>query len=208
MNPASKALMRSRMKEASQKRDKRIESPLVQYNDVGQPVCKVCSLAIKSESLWIAHIASRQHKDAVEDMKARAKLLGVSSVKSNTTPVVPIQTALVQVTRTASALPADFFDSSDNKRARTDTTAVPQAASRVPEENRGSSTNPSRTQQDDKTGNPAHGVLPEGFFDSVDADHRARGLEPPKVDIHLMLWRKEKKGSILNDGPFLNGYKC
>ena len=29
----------------------------------------------------------------------------------------------------------------------------------------------------------AAGNLPEGFFDNVDADHRARGLEPPKVDI-------------------------
>lgn len=25
--------------------------------------------------------------------------------------------------------------------------------------------------------------VPEGFFDNVDADHRARGLEPPKIDI-------------------------
>ena len=29
----------------------------------------------------------------------------------------------------------------------------------------------------------ASGIVPEGFFDNVDADHRARGLEPPKVDI-------------------------
>lgn len=29
----------------------------------------------------------------------------------------------------------------------------------------------------------AAGKVPEGFFDNVDADHRARGLEPPKVDI-------------------------
>jgi len=29
----------------------------------------------------------------------------------------------------------------------------------------------------------APGKVPEGFFDNVDADHRARGLEPPKVDI-------------------------
>jgi zinc finger protein 830 len=27
------------------------------------------------------------------------------------------------------------------------------------------------------------GPLPEGFFDNVDADYRARGLEPPKHDI-------------------------
>ena len=27
------------------------------------------------------------------------------------------------------------------------------------------------------------GPLPEGFFDNVDADYRARGLEPPKYDI-------------------------
>ena len=27
------------------------------------------------------------------------------------------------------------------------------------------------------------GPLPEGFFDNVDADFRARGLEPPKYDI-------------------------
>ena len=36
---------------------------LARYNELGQPVCKVCNIAAKSESLWPAHLASRQHKE-------------------------------------------------------------------------------------------------------------------------------------------------
>ena len=94
MDAAKKAFLKSRMKEAAQKREKRIESPLVRlipslpptyrkknrisvyingicgwlsenirYNELGKPVCKVCGIAIKSEALWPAHLASRQHKE-------------------------------------------------------------------------------------------------------------------------------------------------
>lgn len=58
-----KALFRARVKETAQKADKRIDSPLVRYNELDQAVCKVCNVVIKSESLWSAHQASRKHNE-------------------------------------------------------------------------------------------------------------------------------------------------
>ncbi|KAI3946444.1 hypothetical protein MKX01_017660 [Papaver californicum] len=55
---SSKALYRSKLKEAALKRDKRIDSPLVRYNESDQPVCRVCDVILKSESQWAAHQAS------------------------------------------------------------------------------------------------------------------------------------------------------
>lgn len=78
-----KAAYRLLMKDAASKKEKRIDSPLVRfvpapldtnvrsltffnryrYNDVGQPVCKVCNVSLKSEALWNAHIAGKPHKE-------------------------------------------------------------------------------------------------------------------------------------------------
>ncbi|RZC61411.1 hypothetical protein C5167_023164 [Papaver somniferum] len=60
---SSKALYRSKLKEAALKRDKRIDSALVRYNESDQPVCRVCEVVLKSESQWAAHQASRKHHD-------------------------------------------------------------------------------------------------------------------------------------------------
>ncbi|KAF6165667.1 hypothetical protein GIB67_012564 [Kingdonia uniflora] len=60
---AKKALYRAKLKEATQKRDNRIDSPLVRYNEHDQPVCRVCNVILKSESLWAAHQASRKHHE-------------------------------------------------------------------------------------------------------------------------------------------------
>uniref|UniRef100_A0ACD5TFC2 Uncharacterized protein n=1 Tax=Avena sativa TaxID=4498 RepID=A0ACD5TFC2_AVESA len=60
-------------------------------------------------------------------------------------------------------VPAGFFDSSNTQP--TEASASSQAANNV------------ETAQ-------VKGALPEGFFDNKDADLRARGIEPPKVDIN------------------------
>jgi len=60
-------LMRSAM--AQKKQDKKINSPLVRYNTLGQPVCRVCEVTVKDEALWEAHLASKQHKQTVEALK-------------------------------------------------------------------------------------------------------------------------------------------
>ncbi|KAK6939389.1 hypothetical protein RJ641_028920 [Dillenia turbinata] len=49
----------------AQKSDKRIDSPLVRYNEFDQPVCRVCNVILKSESLWPAHQASRKHHEVM-----------------------------------------------------------------------------------------------------------------------------------------------
>lgn len=60
-------------------------------------------------------------------------------------------------------VPEGFFDSSNTQP--TEATASSQAGNNV------------ETAQ-------VKGALPEGFFDNKDADLRARGIEPPKVDIN------------------------
>lgn len=59
----SKAVLRSLMKDAATRKEKKIDSPLVRYNDIGQAVCKICNIVIKSEGLWTAHLVSKAHKE-------------------------------------------------------------------------------------------------------------------------------------------------
>ncbi|KAL3687493.1 hypothetical protein R1sor_013802 [Riccia sorocarpa] len=189
----AKTAMKARMREAAQKRGKKIDSPLVRYNDLGQPVCKVCNIAIKAETLWPAHVASRQHKAAVDELKAKA---AAQSAPKAPEPPQPS----VAVTRPSSSLPEDFFDSPQPKRANQGAgtqPSKPPKSVKVPETKATGQTvangikNEVRPAQDQKRDEqsvkqvsaPGKGSLPEGFFDSVDADHRARGLEPPKLDI-------------------------
>ncbi|KAK3023937.1 hypothetical protein RJ639_044700 [Escallonia herrerae] len=56
-----KALYRAKLN--AQKQEKRIESPLVRYNESDQPVCRVCNVVLKSEAAWPAHQLSRQHHE-------------------------------------------------------------------------------------------------------------------------------------------------
>ncbi|KAH9323452.1 hypothetical protein KI387_018091 [Taxus chinensis] len=118
---SKKAMFRSKLKESAQKREKRIDSPLVRYNELDQAVCRVCNVVIKSESLWPVHLASRKHKEAVEDIKARAaKSKTVNNSNPTKIDVADIEThpssSFPAQTRPASTLPTNFFDQSDAKR--------------------------------------------------------------------------------------------
>jgi len=35
------------------------------YNEFDQPVCRVCGVVLKSESLWDAHQVSRKHREVI-----------------------------------------------------------------------------------------------------------------------------------------------
>lgn len=35
------------------------------YNEFDQPVCRVCDVVLKSESLWDAHQVSRKHREVI-----------------------------------------------------------------------------------------------------------------------------------------------
>lgn len=124
-----KALFRARVKETAQKADKRIDSPLVRYNELDQAVCKVCNVVIKSESLWPAHQASRKHNEAVENLKARA---AKSTTHNKTNPThtgaVDFETqpipSLASGTRLSSTLPAGFFDEPEAKQQNRGSTSA------------------------------------------------------------------------------------
>eukprot|EP01018_Ginkgo_biloba_P022321 Gb_32477 [translate_table: standard] len=106
-----KAMLRARMKEAAQKREKRIDSPLVRYNELDQAVCRVCNVVIKSESLWPAHQGSKKHNEAVENIKAYA----AKSATTNDKKLTPTNAVSSEI-RPSSSLPANFFDNPDAKR--------------------------------------------------------------------------------------------
>eukprot|EP00262_Sarcandra_glabra_P006660 TRINITY_DN1906_c0_g1_i1.p1 TRINITY_DN1906_c0_g1~~TRINITY_DN1906_c0_g1_i1.p1 ORF type:complete len:351 (-),score=99.70 TRINITY_DN1906_c0_g1_i1:36-1037(-) len=228
---SKKAYFRAKLKEAAQKREKRIESPLVRYNEYDQPVCKVCDVTLKSESLWTAHQASRKHHEAIENLKASAAgLTRVKDVKSD-----PAK-ELISKPQASSSLPADFFDKHEAKRQKTGLGAggksnavLPQTLVKPvdsgsspytnvkekdspisnhpsehsdPANNTDELTNVDLVKPEDKIESKpasqhndpsrkidgsevkqAKGALPEGFFDNKDADLRARGIEPVKLDI-------------------------
>eukprot|EP00899_Mesostigma_viride_P023111 jgi/Mesvir1/3985/Mv15041-RA.1 len=112
-----KAELRARMKDAAQKREKRIDSPLVRYNNLGQPVCQICDVTVKSEVLWPTHLASRGHKEMVESLKRRVG--GGGEPAPTPAAAAPSRAASASATGAAnssagqskqSALPAGFFD--------------------------------------------------------------------------------------------------
>ncbi|XP_042485957.1 protein ABA AND ROS SENSITIVE 1 isoform X2 [Macadamia integrifolia] len=133
-----KALYRAKLKEAAaQKHEKHIDSPLVRYNEHDQPVCRVCDVTLKSESMWPAHQASRKHHEAIQNVKASAAGLSrVNGGKSDAPVEVPrpeskfpkelqktnsVAPKELYKVRSSSVLPEGFFDSPDTKRQRTGT---------------------------------------------------------------------------------------
>ncbi|XP_010255235.1 PREDICTED: zinc finger protein 830 [Nelumbo nucifera] len=247
---AKKALFRAKLKESSQKRDKRIDSPLVRYNEHDQPVCRVCDVTLKSESLWPAHQASRKHHEAINNIKAAAagrsqisdgkfqpheessKLKAESSMELHKPKSEPQKE--LHKPRSSSALPEGFFDNPEAKKPKTGSdigskvnSGAPQASVKLvgsgslneygkpassslthrvePSDFKSKIDGLSNVHIVDAKGRSeiksssqltytstnlggtelkqAKGALPEGFFDNKDADLRARGIEPVKVDI-------------------------
>ncbi|MQL86531.1 hypothetical protein Taro_019065 [Colocasia esculenta] len=270
---AKKALFRAKLREAAQNSEKRIDSPLVRYNEYEQPVCKVCNVTLKSGSLWPAHQVSRKHHEAIENMKALAAGRDRTSAKSH-------EPKDLQKSRPSSSLPPDFFDTpgakkqkavalevsstQENKRKevenseqhsnvdlvetrtrlgpttsgevsqpsiKVDGSQVKQLKGTLPEgffdkkhmseSKHSDQLSQASGKRDVSEGNPpkgslpkgffdsnakdedkiskqlsqstnmmdgsearqARGDLPEGFFDNKDADLRARGIQPVKIDV-------------------------
>ncbi|CAH1413846.1 unnamed protein product [Lactuca virosa] len=196
-----KALYRAKLK--AQKQDKRIDSPLVRYNESDQPVCRVCDIVLKSDSAWGAHQISAKHREAIKNVKANAaaaskvnnvkpggstesgKVKPVDSVKSQTEPAQP---------KPQSVLPSDFFDKPDTKRQKNEISNAKLMENDKKKKVVGSvhvqvtnvfnveNKRVSETIDAEIEGSETR-TLPEGFFDDKDADLRARGITPVKLDI-------------------------
>ncbi|CAL5371567.1 unnamed protein product [Camellia sinensis] len=226
-----KALYRAKLN--ANKLEKRIESPLVRYNEFDQPVCRVCDVVLKSESLWPAHQASRKHHEAINNVKANAaELTRVNNAKVESPIELPKQknehstelrdskpeASMELLKRPSSVLPPDFFDNNKTKMQKTGMDATKlgnpnsykkaggSAQTRLTEpfnseskidefssakvvESKMDEIQPDKEQMQTSKliagseTKQAKGLLPEGFFDDKDADLRARGITPVKLDV-------------------------
>ncbi|KAF7128963.1 hypothetical protein RHSIM_Rhsim10G0180400 [Rhododendron simsii] len=222
-----KALYRAKLN--ANKVEKRIQSPLVRYNEFDQPVCRVCDIVVKSESLWPAHEASRKHHEAINNIKANAVgLTRVNNVKAESTAELPKSkpehstylrgakdkaSGELPKAHSPSVLPPDFFDNKEAKRQKTapmenpnpfkkpgdsaqtrvveplnsESTRDAFSSAKVVEEKRieiqgdGEQTWTTKIVAGSET-KETKKYLPEGFFDDKDADLRARGITPVKID--------------------------
>ncbi|CAE5965914.1 unnamed protein product [Arabidopsis arenosa] len=205
-----KAMFRSKLN--AKKKDTRIDSPLVRYNESDQPVCRVCNVVLKSESLWDVHQASRKHHEAIDNLKASAAGVQRGSKPAETRPAKTEALAKSSKSQTSSGLPPNFFENLEPAR---ESAEVEPAKSKNIEQSKqtiGSETNNSKgplpagffdnqktdssntkttsepkQSQTQTTGSETKSVvkgnLPTGFFDNKEADLLARGIKLVKPDI-------------------------
>ncbi|XP_008231602.1 PREDICTED: zinc finger protein 830 isoform X1 [Prunus mume] len=199
----NKALFRARLN--AQKKEKRIDSPLVRYNESDQPVCRVCDIALKSEFQWEAHQASRKHHEAINNLKATAAGLNrVNNAKTEVRPELskpepehlpelhiprPERSTELPRPQTSSGLPPDFFDNNEAQKRNTGTDSITVAETDSYKKIETRKTEPARdlTQTSSKIASSEakqiKGALPEGFFDNKEADLSARGIKLVKPDV-------------------------
>ena len=206
----------------------RVNSPLVRYDNDGKLHCKVCHIAVGSDSLWPAHQASAQHMASVVALKQRAgggAGAGGASVAPKKAPDA-VQSLPSKPVSSSTSLPADFFDDSSRKSTATPhaisasaaaTSTKPVAAPRpqsvapavaapsaaLPDAASSSSASSSTLNvsasaarasakvsaadvsimpaASSQKGNAANANLPAGFFDDIESDLKARGIDPKAV---------------------------
>ncbi|WVZ14636.1 hypothetical protein V8G54_012202 [Vigna mungo] len=113
-----------------------VEAGTERYNEFDQPVCRVCDVVLKSESLWDAHQVSRKHREAINNLKANAAGL---TQQNNAKPVsdanipkakpehplgsqskLPESSREVSKHQSSSVLPPGFFDDNDSGKKISD----------------------------------------------------------------------------------------
>ncbi|KAH9715478.1 coiled-coil domain-containing protein 16 [Citrus sinensis] len=200
-----KAIFRAKLN--AQKKEKRINSPLVRYNEFDQPVCRVCDVVLKSDSQWDAHQASRKHHEAIKNIKAGATGNNTRVVSDAAKPEAGVDSSRsesgsasqnAELENSAKLDSVKLVDPDSTKPSGV--SAKTQALKSVVLENEmdelpnGNAVHaekgqpfkehPEKSKQN--AGSEAKqikGALPEGFFDNKDADLLARGIKPVKPDV-------------------------
>ncbi|KAH9667205.1 coiled-coil domain-containing protein 16 [Citrus sinensis] len=200
-----KAIFRAKLN--AQKKEKRINSPLVRYNEFDQPVCRVCDVVLKSDSQWDAHQASRKHHEAIKNIKAGATGNNSRMVSDAAKPEAGRESSRsesrsasqnAEIESSAKLDSVKLVDPDSNKTSGV--SAKTQAMKSVVLENEMDEL-PNGNAVDAKKGQPLKehpekskqsvdseakqikGALPEGFFDNKEADLLARGIKPVKPDV-------------------------
>ncbi|OMO65585.1 hypothetical protein COLO4_31121 [Corchorus olitorius] len=202
----NKALFRAKLN--AQKKDKRIDSPLVRYNESDQPVCRVCDVVLKSESHWDAHQASRKHHEAINNLKANA---AKRTQASNT------QSALHQgVSDIHGKQKSETVKLPDNNPNKRPGNSQPHALESLYSEIEKDGSPQSSATQNKKILPPesrqvtvletkqAKGSLPADFFDKDEARLPANGMKPSRENKQASVKAtapetKQAKGSLPAD---------
>ncbi|KAK8618978.1 hypothetical protein V6N13_132950 [Hibiscus sabdariffa] len=149
----NKAVFRAKLN--AQKKEKRVDNPLIKYNESDQPVCRVCDVVLKSISHWDAHQASRKHHEAINTLKANAA-------------------RRTQASNTQSGLPQGFFDNHGAGKQKTAQTHAKESLFSETEEDgspQSSAIQTKATQLPDSRQvtqletKKVKGSLPDDFFD-------------------------------------------
>ncbi|XP_043989735.1 zinc finger protein 830 [Gambusia affinis] len=118
-------LMREKQRQNTEK--KRVESPFAKYNSLGHLSCVLCSVQVKSELLWPAHVLGKQHKDKVAELKEGRNQPAVSQshpVKRKTQDSVEVVGKKAKPAgQSESGLPGDFEKPSEKATASTQKSA-------------------------------------------------------------------------------------
>ncbi|XP_027876404.1 zinc finger protein 830 [Xiphophorus couchianus] len=152
-------LMREKQRQNTEK--KRVESPFAKYNSLGHLSCVLCSVQVKSELLWPAHVLGKQHKDKVAELKEGKSQPAVSQshpVKRKTQDSVEVVGKKAKPAgQSESGLPGDFEKSSEKATASTQKSAGLSLLAGVYDED--------DADEADVPAQPAK-ELPADFFDS------------------------------------------
>ncbi|XP_076628725.1 zinc finger protein 830 [Colletes latitarsis] len=174
---------------------KKIESPLAKYTDIGQLMCVLCKVIVRSETVWPVHLNSKTHKENIALAK-KTKLetdtpkTAVHTFKRPTSPSQEsssnkkIKSILkVPSTQTTSSLPSDFFDNNpkqSNGTVPSNTSAVierPENSKELANDKEAKNVEIEEEREKDKNKDTNQPVLPEGFFDDPVLDAKVRNVE-------------------------------
>ncbi|KAL1211434.1 Protein ABA AND ROS SENSITIVE 1 [Cardamine amara subsp. amara] len=184
-----KALFRSKLN--AKKKDTRIDSPLVRYNESDQPVCR--------------------HYEAIDNLKASAAGIQRGIKPTETQPTKFETLAKPSKSQSSSGLPPNFFKNPEPPRAEVESAKsknIQQSKQTIGSEtkkakgplpdgffdnqkadssNTTTISEPKQSQTQTTSGSETKsvvkGALPTGFFDNKEADLLARGIKLVKPDI-------------------------
>ncbi|XP_070584998.1 zinc finger protein 830 [Erythrolamprus reginae] len=112
-------LMRTKQRESAAGK-KKIDSPYVRYNNLGNLSCSLCNVTVKNELLWQTHALGKQHKERLESLKDIKYTTSKSFTDTSCLKKRKIETRLLDEKKgqdcndhpqaVSSKLPKNFFD--------------------------------------------------------------------------------------------------
>ncbi|XP_034038881.1 zinc finger protein 830 [Thalassophryne amazonica] len=191
-------LMREKQRQSNER--KRVESPFAKYNSLGHLSCVLCSVQVKSELLWPAHVLGKQHKEKVSELneskqtphgEAEKRKAAASGAGSEDVGGKKAKLAMSAGAAPGLSLLAGIYDDDEDEGEQTRSSDPPKDGagvgdlpadffdSSVPSASRSVLQADAPEKSPEKKANTAE-ALPEGFFDDPVRDAKVRNVDAPK----------------------------